>query len=248
MQNYQTKKSKYMALACVGLFLAFCGLVFCLAGKPILEFVADPPLFRAWVKANGIWSRLAFVGMMALQIFVAFIPGEPLEIGAGYAFGPWEGTLLCLVGAVIGTVLVFFFVRRFGVKIVETFFPREKIQSLSFLNNTKKLNFWVFLVFFIPGTPKDLLCYVVALTKIKLSSWVMITFTARVPSVITSTIGGDALGLQDYGLAIWIFAITLAISGLGLLAYQRICRSKGQKEAEASQEALPPHSPPDEDS
>lgn len=67
----------------------------------MLKFVSEPEKFRAWVDGHGIYGRLAFIGMMVLQVFIAIIPGEPLEIGAGYAFGMWEGTLLCMAGALM---------------------------------------------------------------------------------------------------------------------------------------------------
>ena len=85
----------------VGLLALTAGLAgFCvLYGPELLAFVADAPRFRAWVEERGLWGRAAFVGMMAVQIIAAMIPGEPLEIAAGYAFGTVEGTALCLLGA-----------------------------------------------------------------------------------------------------------------------------------------------------
>lgn len=220
------KQKKLIAGASIALFLVLSGVVFWLVGEPMLKFVSEPEKFRAWVDSSGILGRLIFLGMMILQVFVAVIPGEPLEIAAGYAFGVFEGTLLCLLGAAIGSAVIFAFVRRFGVKAVEIFFSREKIQSLRFLHDQKRLNLWIFIIFFIPGTPKDLLAYFVGLTDIKFSTWMLITFTARFPSVITSTIGGDALGLQNYSFAIIVFAATLLISAAGLLIYRKICGSK----------------------
>ena len=69
-------------------------------------------------------------GMVVLQVVVAVIPGEPLEIAAGYAFGALEGTLLCMVGTWIGGLMVFLLVRRFGVRAVEIFFPLEKLPIM----------------------------------------------------------------------------------------------------------------------
>ncbi len=104
-----------------------------LAGKPMLDLLSDPDRFRDWVEERGLWGRAAFVGMMAVQIIAAMIPGEPLEIAAGYAFGAAEGTALCLLGALIGGAAVFLAVRRFGRRAVEAFFPPEKIDALPLL-------------------------------------------------------------------------------------------------------------------
>ena len=226
------KHKKLIAGLSIALFLILSAVVFVYIGEPMLKFVSDPASFRQWVGQSGFAGRLIFLGMMVLQVFVAVIPGEPLEIAAGYAFGIWEGTFLCLLGATIGSVIIFAFVRRFGVKAVEIFFSREKIHSLKFLHNQEKLNLWIFIIFFIPGTPKDLLSYFVGLTDIKFSTWIFITFFARIPSIITSTVGGDALGLQNYDFAIIVFAVTLIISIAGLLIYRKICAEKKERDHE----------------
>ena len=195
------------------------GLVTWRGGKPLVQFAKDPNGFRAWVDTHGIWGRVLYVGMVIFQVLVALIPGEPLEIAGGYAFGAWEGTLLCLLGATMGSTLVFLVVRRWGVRVLELYFPREKIESLKFMQNTPKVRVVAFLLMFIPGTPKDLISYCMGLTKIRLSEWIILSTVARIPSIVTSTVGGDALGGQDYRFAILVFTITLAISLLGGLIY-----------------------------
>lgn len=214
------KKKIYLFAIIVALiFIAAVGY---LVGKPMVEFVREPERFRAWVDSSGFVSRVIFVGMVVFQLIIALIPGEPLEMGAGYAFGAVEGTILCIIGCVIGSALVFLFVRRFGVKLVEVFFPREKIRSLRFLQDSRRLNLLTFIVFFIPGTPKDLLSYFIGLTDMKLGTWLCITAVARIPSIVTSTVTGDALGLKDYQFALIAFGVTLALSLVGILVYRRL--------------------------
>ena len=214
------KKKIYLFAIIVALI--FIGAVGYLVGKPMVEFVREPERFRAWVDSSGFVSRVIFVGMVIFQLIIALIPGEPLEMGAGYAFGAVEGTILCIIGCVIGSALVFLFVRRFGVKLVEVFFPREKIRSLRFLQDSRRLNLLTFIVFFIPGTPKDLLSYFIGLTDMKLGTWLLITAVARIPSIVTSTVTGDALGLKDYQFALIAFGVTLALSLAGILVYRRL--------------------------
>ena len=210
----------------LALFLVLSGLVCWFAGRPLIRFAQSPELFRAWVDEQGIWAPGLFVGMVVLQVIVAIIPGEPLEIAAGYTFGIVEGTLLCLAGSVLGSLIVFLFVRRFGIRAVEVFFPREKLLSLKFIQNSRRLNLLVFILFFIPGTPKDIMTYFVPFTPMKLSTWLLISATARIPSIITSAIGGDALGLQNYLFAIIAFAATLTLSLGGVLLYRHISRKR----------------------
>lgn len=130
MQMNDRQKKIWGIAAIIGL-VAFMGLLCWLVGRPMLRFVSEPEMFRQWVDGHGIWGRIAFIGMMIFQIIVAVIPGEPLEIGAGYAFGAVEGTILCLIGAVLGGAIVVILVRRYGVKLVEVFFSREKDYVLA---------------------------------------------------------------------------------------------------------------------
>ena len=198
-------------------------------GRPMLKFVREPQQFRAWVRAHGFLGKLAFIGMQVLQVVVAVIPGEPLELGAGYAFGVFEGLALCLIGVFIGGALIFAFTRYFGMKAVEAFFPKEKIESVKFLQNEKRLELIAFILFFIPGTPKDLLSYVGGLTPIKWHVWLLITTFARIPSIITSVVAGNALGSRDYKLAVIIGAATLVISAVGLTVYGVITKRRRDK-------------------
>lgn len=218
-----THRQKKLAAWCAGMiFILFIGLTAWYIGTPMVRLVSQPQAFRAWVEAHGFGGKLLFVGMVILQVIVAIIPGEPLEIGAGYAFGAVEGTLLCLIGIAIGSTLVFLLVRKFGVPLVEVFFPVEKIRALRFLQDSRRLNRLTFLLFFIPGTPKDLLCYFVGLTEMKLPVWMAISFFARIPSVVTSTLGGDALGTQSYLRAVIVFAVAAVLSAAGLYLYHRL--------------------------
>ena len=225
------KQKKWIAGTGIFLFLLLSALVFFFAGTPLIRFAQEPEQFRAWVDEQGVLAPIAFLGMLILQIVVAAIPGEPLEIAAGYAFGALEGTLLCMFGAFIGRVAVFLLVRRFGTKAVEVFFPLEKLNTLSFLQNRRKLTAWVFFLFFLPGTPKDLLCYVVGLTDLPLKTWLIVSAIAPFPSIVTSTIGGDALGMGNYTFALLVFVATMVISGGGLLVYRAICQARERSES-----------------
>lgn len=234
-RDYQRRR-RMVSIASFVILIAFFAVVTITVGKPLVEFASKPEAFRQWIAQQGPWGRLSLIGMMVLQIVVAIIPGEFIEIGAGYAFGAWEGTLLVLAGAMIGSALVFLLTKKLGIRMTEAFISREKINELKFINTEKKRNLFVFISFFIPGTPKDLLTYFIGLTDMKLSTFLLITTFARIPSVITSTIGGHALGMQDYTFAVVVFVVTLVISGVGLLIYNALVRRK-QHEDEVKKEA-----------
>ncbi len=217
------------------LFLAAVGFsvaVYFLVGKPMLRFVADPEKFRDFVHQNGWYARFAFIGMMVFQMLIAVIPGEPLELGAGYAFGAVEGTVLCIVGAVIGGCLIYFLSRRLGVKFVELFFSHEKLEKIKFLKSSPKRDILFFIIFAIPGTPKDLLCYFSGLTDLSFKKWLCISSIGRIPSVVTSTVSGNEIGKQSYVTAIVAITVTLVLSAVGIAVYKTILKKHAKTKGE----------------
>lgn len=187
--------------------------------------------FRDYIRSFGSLGPLVLLGLQFLQVFIALIPGELLETAAGYAFGPWLGTLICYVGVGLASALIFLLTRRYGVRLVEVFASRERINQLRFLNTERKRNNLIFLLYFIPGTPKDLLTYFVGLTDIKLSTFLILSMIARIPSVLSSTFGGHLLGEEQYLGAAVLYGITGLVSALGLLGYNLYLRKKQRKTA-----------------
>ena len=226
---FTPKQKKWIAFIAVLFFLIISGIIGWFVGRPMVRFAKDPEQFRSWVDSHGAWGGILYAGMVFLQVLVAVIPGEPLEICGGYAFGAVKGTLLCLAGAVAGSVLVFAFVRRWGREVVEIFFPSKKLQNLRFLQSSPRRDFLFFLIFSLPGTPKDLLCYFSGLTDLSWRNWLIICSVGRLPSILTSTIGGNALGVQNYTHAVVVFTVTLGVSLLGVAVYQMVVRHHDKK-------------------
>jgi uncharacterized membrane protein YdjX (TVP38/TMEM64 family) len=223
-KHLSQKQKKIFSGIMLAVLLIFVSIVTILIGKPMIESISEPEHFREWVSSYGFLGKLIYVGMVIIQVIFAIIPGEPLEIGGGYAFGALEGTILCLIGITIGSMIVFALVRTIGVRVVEIFYPIEKIRSLKFLQNTERFNVVTYIIFFMPGTPKDLLTYFIGLTDMKWQTWLFITFLSRIPSVLTSTLSGSALGEENYLTAIIVLVITILLSIIGIVIYHIVCK------------------------
>ena len=221
---FSEKQKKLLSGGAIAVFLLLGAALAWFVGRPLIRFAKEPEVFRSWVADHGLLGMAAYTGMVFLQVLVAIIPGEPLEIAGGYAFGAVWGTVLCLLGAFLGSVAVFAVVRKWGVPLVEVFFSQDKLDKLTFLKTSPRRAALLWLVFTVPGTPKDLLCYFAGLTDLRWSSWLLIASVGRLPSIITSTVGGNALGLQNYQFAAITFAATTVIAGVGLVIYRQICR------------------------
>ncbi len=196
------------------------------------EYLMDPALVREKIGEHYLLGAVAMVLISAVQVIVALIPGEFVEIAAGYCFGSWMGSLLCLAGIVLGSCTTILLVRYFGSRFVYAFYPKEKIDALPIINDPPKRNVLTFILFVIPGTPKDLLTYAIGLSDMSIPLYIALTTAARFPSVILSTLSGDAVGTKDYTMAIVFVIVTAVVSGTGLLIYNAILKKKKKNRPE----------------
>jgi uncharacterized membrane protein YdjX (TVP38/TMEM64 family) len=190
---------------------------------------SDTNSFENLVKENYLLSVFVIIVVCAIQVMVALVPGEVVELASGYAFGAWLGALYCIIGIMLGSVLVILLTRKYGRAFIESLCSREKIDSISWINEPKKLNFLAAVVFFIPGTPKDLLTYAIGLTKMSVPTYIVITTLARFPSIIISTLSGGALGDSNIRKAIVFFIISAVTGILGFVIYKILFSKKEEK-------------------
>jgi uncharacterized membrane protein YdjX (TVP38/TMEM64 family) len=213
------------------IFVAVMGIL-TLILWPYVEGLATPEgreEFKVWIDGLGFGGWLVTLGIQLLQIFVALIPGEPVELMLGYVWGPWLGTLTCLIGIFIGTATIFLLVRKFGMKFVSRFVDPEELKRYKFLRDKNKVDITVFILFFIPGTPKDALTYIAPIAPIGAVKYLLIATFARIPSIITSTILGDSIADGRWVLALVVFAITAVISVLGIILGNRYIEHRKKK-------------------
>lgn len=188
----------------------------------LIAWVSDPAAVRAFVAERPVLSRLALMGINALQIFLAFLPGEPVELAFGYAFGFWEGTGLCLLATGLASAAVYLAVRRWGWSIVGLFFDRSQLERYKWLRDARRLELLMLIVFLIPGTPKDWLTYFAGLTRVRFPAMLAISTLGRIPSIVTSTIAAAAVGDGDLHIAAIAIVVAVLLAVAGGWAYKRI--------------------------
>lgn len=226
------KTKRIIAVLSLIIALGIAAVIAYFAVYRFFEGGATAQDFEQFISQYGWWGRIVAFVIQFLQVFIAIIPGEFVEVGLGLCFGAVEGTLICMVGVLLGEAVIFALVKKWGVRAAALFVDVEKINSLRFINSEKKLNYTVFLLFLIPGTPKDLLTYIVPLTRMKMGEFLIISMIARIPSIVSSTIGGDLFGQGKYLDGIILLLITGLISLAGLRIYGIIIRKYEAKKAE----------------
>ena len=194
-------------------------------GPVLVDAVKDPQKFKESLE-NGGESCLVFIGIQILQVVFAFIPGEAVEFAAGYLFGAFWGTVLCLVGVAIATLLIFSLTRLLGKKFTEIMLDKKDLKKLNFLNEEKNLE-WIFAVlYFVIGTPKDIITYFAGVTKIKFWKFMIISTFCRVPSIVTSAIAGQALGEKNYLVSAVVFGVSAIVAAVGYAFYYKIIKKR----------------------
>lgn len=188
----------------------------------LLAWLADARAVRAFVSDHAFVSRLAMLGINIAQVLLAFLPGEPVELASGYAFGFWEGTALCLVASGLATSAIYWATRRWGWKLVGLFFDRSLFDRFSWLKSAKRLELIMLIVFLIPGTPKDFLTYFAGLTNMRFLPVVLIATFGRIPSIVTSTITASAVGSGNWPLVACTLVASAFLLAVGGLMYRRL--------------------------
>ena len=179
----------------------------------------DPDVFTSFnerVASLGIGGWVVLLGIQYVQIVLAFIPGGPIQVAAGALYGPVGGLAVILVGIVLANATIFALVRRFGKRVLRLFVNERDVSKYGFLNGKVRLAPMVLLLFFIPGTPKDALTYIFALSPLAFWRFTFLSLIARMPGILVSVFAGDSIVQGGYRLATILFA---CIALLGILGY-----------------------------
>ncbi len=175
----------------------------------------------------GLKGVIITLGLQVLQIIVAIIPGQPMEVIAGMLYGTWGGMLLCLVGILIGSTVVFYLTRKIGMNFIQIFFDKEQINKIKrkkIFKNTKKLELFMFIMFVIPLVPKDIFIYLAGISPISPKKFMLITTVARIPGLFITVFAGNNLSEGNFIIATVLVTVFLV---LGIAGY--IISDKAEK-------------------
>jgi uncharacterized membrane protein YdjX (TVP38/TMEM64 family) len=211
--------SRILAFAGFPLLLAAIAVPVILFRGEIWRLATDVPALRAWVEASGPVAPLIFAAIQAVQVIVFIIPGEVPQIVGGLLFGTWAGTLLSIGGILAGSTVTFFLSRLLGVPFVHALFRREQVERLDRLLGSRNSRVLFFLLFLIPGIPKDILCYVGGISPMPFPVFLLASL-GRLPGIVVSALLGNAAGERKWllvgilgGAAVLLFVAGLLLRG-----------------------------------
>lgn len=217
-----------VALLFIGISIAFLPLVKTLTTAEGQQKILDA------VGGLGLFRYVIYFALQVLQIVIAVIPGGPIPLIGGMLFGEWMTLLLSAAGCFCGTVIVYYLVQAVGKPIVNLFVSDEQLRTYKFLQNPKRLEIFIFLVFLCPGLPKDALTYIASLTTIRPSRLFTLTTVGRLPSLIATIWLGGGIWEQNYTLVIILAAVMIAAAVLGYFIKRKIeSRSKSKEKGDS---------------
>lgn len=217
----------------MGYIFKFAGLIAFFAIMALLVYLLWPYFHELFepggldrvindVRSAGPVGFLILLGLQFLQIVVAFIPGEATQMAAGLIYGPWVGALIIFVGCVLSSAFIFVVVKRLGAPFVQKMVPTQYLEKFRKFEESGKLNITVFILFLIPGLPKDVFTYLVPLTDMPMRTFLILSNVGRIPGIVVSTYAASGLAEGRVLESVIIFAVLAAIAIVGILLRDKI--------------------------
>ena len=164
----------------------------------------------AFLLDNESISALLIIALQTLQVVICILPGQPIQVAASYMFGVLGGLALSLIGAVIGVVISFFTAKLLGRDAVHMIFGEEKVEDYRKKLNSGKGLAIAFLIYLIPGVPKDLVSYVAGISEMRFLPFLLVATIGRIPGMAGSLLFGHFLSNGNYA-AIVILCVVVAV-------------------------------------
>ncbi|MBN2737211.1 MAG: TVP38/TMEM64 family protein [Spirochaetales bacterium] len=181
---------------------------------------------QEWIGNYGILAPIVFIVIQALQVIIFVIPGEIPQVAGGYLFGMVLGSVYSIAGILLGSAFNFFIGKKLGLPFVEAVFGQKNSgRILGMLNDDKKKRIVIgifFILFVIPGLPKDVLTYLAGISTIPFGFFMLVSGLGRLPGIIGSAVMGDAAASQNWTLLIVISTIALVLFLIGFLYRDKI--------------------------
>jgi uncharacterized membrane protein YdjX (TVP38/TMEM64 family) len=175
----------------------------------------------AFIKSFHPYDEFVFISLQILQVVVAPIPGELTGIIGGYLYGSFLGTIYSTIGLTIGSWLAFALARMFGLPLVEKTVKPEIIQKYDYIMEHQGI-FISFVLFLIPGFPKDYLCYIMGLSHMRTWTFLAISTIGRLFGTVLLSVSGGYARNNQYGALMMVFALSGVFILVGYLYREKL--------------------------
>lgn len=143
-------------------------------------------------------SIMIYISFQILQVVISVIPGQVVQMAAGYLFGFWQALIFALSGAVIGTSISFWLAKLLGRDFLHIFFGEEKMNYYIERLNSKRAYTLVFFLYLIPGLPKDMISYAAGASEMRFKAFITLSTVGRLPGMIGCLLMGTMAETENY--------------------------------------------------
>ena len=186
----------------------------------LITQLSDHEQLVASMRESEVWGPLVCIAIQFVQVIVFFIPGEITQFAAGYVFGAWKGFLLAVTGIMLGSAFAYGCGMLLGRPALGKLFGEEALEKVDRAAHSTRAPTAIFLLFLLPGAPKDAMSYAAGVTGFPLGRFVLISGLGRTPALLVSTLVGGQVYAEDYSSVVLTLAIA-AVVGLLFWLYQR---------------------------
>lgn len=199
------------------------GMVYVLYATGMIDLMSSKNRLLQFIKENPRHAATIFIGMQIVQVVAAPLPGEITGFVGGILFGPLWGVVYSTIGLTLGSWIAFLLARGLGRPIVERLVSRETIERYDYVMKHKGL-LLAFLMFLIPGFPKDILCYVLGLGHMQQRDFLIVSATGRLLGTVLLTMGGTFFRDAHYAALFTVIGVSLLIVLFTMIYHERLER------------------------
>lgn len=165
-------------------------------------------------------GAVIYLVLEVLQIVISVLPGQVFQIAAGMVLGVPMGLLLSIVGAVMGTTIVYFIARGLGEEAMKLVLGPERSEKLIRAFNSERSYMTIFLIYLIPGMPKDLMAYAAGISNVRFRAFLILSTVGRIPAMTISLLFGRMI-LAGNRTALITIAVLVAVGIVLLLIFRK---------------------------
>jgi len=192
------------------LLAIFFGLTALFYKSGWIQFFLDRQRMIRFLDSLGAWGFAGFILLQVIQVVAAPIPGEATGFLGGFLYGPYIGVILSTIGLTLGSYIAFSLSRTLGRPFMEKAVDVKTMGRFDYLLHHKGA-FLIFLLFLLPGFPKDYLCYILGLGHLTTLEFLAIATTGRLLGTVLLTLGGNFLRHKQYGWLFFLAGVAIVI-------------------------------------
>lgn len=190
--------------------LVMGGMLYLLYANGFIDYFTNKTRLLNFINDHRAYAALIFIGLQMLQVVAAPVPGEMTGFVGGMLFGATAGIFYSTIGLALGSWIAFMLARLAGRPLVEMVVRAETIKRYDYVMKHKGL-FLAFLMFLIPGFPKDILCYLLGLGHMGQRDFLLVSMSGRLLGTTLLTLGGMFYRNDQYGALFTLFGISLIL-------------------------------------